>query len=617
MTVDLYEVTGELADPFYTGSGSTALEEVGLPVSIEGRGYMPDLDPNLGYYHRMQSSSLQLLNTQQQQSNGDNAQVPPEIWRRSVESWVQGAGQARIDRDTSLPSRFSASSNVDVWTPWQLGLLNRTSMIQALPAGRSFMTTVGSAKLFIAAGTQGYWFTSLSVAPTSETLPVSIVDLCSDGTNLYTLDNAGAIRKYTAPATSTLFATIPATFLPARAMLRFVKGFLIAANGKQLYDVTSGTPVSIFQHPLVDFTWVDACAGDDAAYLVGGVGDRWQVLSMTVTALGTTFDPPSAAAPLPDGEIAYAIESYLGYIVVGLSTGWRFGTPSGQGKVTLGRLINSDAPVRCFEGQDRFVWYGQSSTATAHAGLGRADLSTFVGTVTPASAPDLSTALDGVVRCVTTFGPAAGGIGKRVFTIDGVGLVAEQPDLATSGWLEQGAMNFGTTDPKMAVYMQLFHQPLVGQVAVDVRYDGGAWNEVAIDNASGATSMGNVALQHTFGTVEVRYRLTRDEVNNTQSPTVTRMEMRVLPVAGRASQWRIPLILRDTLEYGGVTQTRLVEEDYDHLIDLVQTHRLFQYREGRRTWSLYATDFVFLPDDLCKSGKAFQGTFILSAKEVV
>lgn len=592
------------------------------PVSIDGRGFLVDIQTVVGFYHSMQRTSVNLLNTQQAQSSGDLAQVPPEVWRRTADTWVAGAGQTRFDRENGNLSRFDSSFNVDVWTPWRLSLLNDTDNVQELAAGTSFLATVGTVYLFAGTGTHGYWFTSLDDAPTPHTFTDPIVSITTDGKNLYVLDDTGAVTKWSNPTTSSAFVTLT-HYVAGRTLIRYVNGFIIAAEGNSIYDVSTGAEVLVYTHPLDDYTYVDACEGLTGAYLVGGMGDRWAVLRLPLKADGTTFDPPIMAAPLPDGEIGYAVASYLGYVLVGVNAGWRFSAPSSDGSVTFGRLVETGAPVRCFEGQDRFVWYGLTAGTLGDmtvdvCGLGRADLSTFTAPLTPAYASDLATGENtGTVRNALTFGASATSKGRRVFTIDGVGVFAEQTYLAKSGWVEQGAMTFGTTDPKMGLYVQAYHEALNGTVTVEAKYnDEVDWTGLGNNGLRGSVSMGNMQINRSFDTVNLRATLTRDDLDTTLGPALTRLEVRALPVPGRATEWTIPVMLFEEEDLETSTQGRSVADDYDMLIGLVETRREFVYREGQRTWNLHATNFVWMPRKITVSGDTYQGTFILTAREV-
>jgi hypothetical protein len=168
---DTFEITGDLDEPYYYGSAPSGPDEVGLDCSVAGRGFLLNLDENLGYYHRYQVTSINLLNTQQAQNGNDLAQVSPEIWRRIIESWDQGAGQLSMDRKDSVPNRYYTSTGIDVWNPWRFSLLHDVANIQALAAGKSFLSTCGPSQLVAATGSSLYWWgANLAVAPTTVAL---------------------------------------------------------------------------------------------------------------------------------------------------------------------------------------------------------------------------------------------------------------------------------------------------------------------------------------------------------------------------------------------------------------------------------------------------------------
>jgi hypothetical protein len=610
-TIATFEITALPDDPFFEGSGPAAPEEHGLHVGIDGRGFMLDFSDHVGYYHRYQRLPIALTNTQQANSGQDLAQVAPEVWRRSIESWDAGAGQDRYDREASQPYRFSDSYRVDVFDPWKVSLLPDTTDVQTFGSGRSFVTTVGPDQLFAGTGDAGWWWTDLVETPVEVTLDHDTLAATSDGQALYLLDDTGVITRWVDPLTFTTFATL--TAFTGQGLLVYVKGFLLVSDGPSLYDVSTGTAELIYTHPLAAFTWVDGCEGPTAAYLLGGMGDRWMVYKMGLQTDASTFDPPSQAAPLPDGEIGYALATYLGYLLIGLDTGWRFGIPDGSGNISFGRLIETQAPVHCFEGQDHFVWFGlEAATDGAEfSGLGRADLATFTNPLTPAYAPDLSaTDTSGAVWAAATFK------GKRVFAVDGFGLFAQTDDLAPDGWIEQGQISYNTSDDKMGLYLEAHHDPLRGSLAIDLSYDGAEYVEAGRNTSAGSSATGRVSMARAFKTVAVRVRLTRDTDTITQGPTLTRVEIRAMPVSGGSTEWRLPLILSENITYLNATEGRSLRDDYDLLIELYTTKRPFTFREFTRRYTVYCTDFLWLGEMPNTAGTDLQGLFVFVCREI-
>ena len=49
----------------------------------------------------------------------------------------------------------------------------------------------------------------------------------------------------------------------------------------------------------------------------------------------------------------------------------------GNGDLTLGPILPTNAPVRCFEGEDRFVWYGNSAATANYTAFPLNDPSNF------------------------------------------------------------------------------------------------------------------------------------------------------------------------------------------------------------------------------------------------
>lgn len=366
MTEPTHDLTVLPDEPWFIGSELLAdQDQWGFPVAIQNRLFLVDTTQQ-----QFARRSVQLLNTQNQDSpTGDIASLPPEVWRRNMDSWHLGAGQGRFDMRDAIPHRFEDSRHVNVWEQFGFSLLPQTTLLQPItPLVKTHLLVVDNDWLFAVTGKEGAWWPALDPDQSVDfTLTHDVVDVTSDGSYAYLLLSDGSVQRMTpGAATVTLHATI-ATLDATRSMLVNVKGFLLVGNKNRLWNVTSGSPVEVGNPALANAnaTWVDGCDGMSAGYLLGGTGDKWGVYRVGISEDGASITPPVMAAALPDGEVAYAIASYLGYVLIGLNTGWRFGMPDGQGNVTFGALVETSAPVECFEGQDRFVWFGMSEGVTA------------------------------------------------------------------------------------------------------------------------------------------------------------------------------------------------------------------------------------------------------------
>jgi hypothetical protein len=625
------QITGDFSEPYF-GGGGPETDDYSLPVSLDGRGFLLDLDNPYGLQFRRQS--VQLLNTQQATQGGDLSTTPPEVWRRPVQSWHQGADQERLDREDSLPYRYHASVNIDPWEKFGFQLLPETGLLQATDIDANiFMKSIGES-LLVVSDTDTWFYVTVDQIAQPHTLASVAVDLTCDGENFYVLCADGTIHRRSAAGVWSLFGTIP-SFDPTRGMLQFVKGFLVAGNGPELIDMTSGVAVPVYTHRLPGWTWRSASEGLSVIYVLGGMGDRWHIFRISVKDSGSALNPPIVAATLPDGEFAYALATYLGFVMIGVNSGWRFGMPDSSGQITYGQLIETPGPVRCFEGQDRFVWFGLSIRAgqsqsrkvqdrtiyTGGAGLGRSDLSVFVSPMTPASASDLYGQPVGETVAIATIGGPYDGYGKRVFAVKNPGQAGqvwvEKDTLCQTGWLTSGTMAFNSTDQKMGLYSQVYHSPLRGKVTLDVADDTTlAWVEQGSNSKIGSVSMGNLPYPRAFNALEQRLTLERDPDDATLGPRIARMEFRAINIPGRATQWTIPLLVHEDTNYRNIEKNRDVESDYDYLISLVQTRRQFIYREGERTWNLHALDFTWVPYKMTSDSSTYQGTFMLVAREV-
>lgn len=625
-----HDITIPFDEPYF-GGGGPELDDRSLPVALDGRGFLLDLENPSGM--QFVRRSVQLLNTQQSASGLDQSVTAPEVWRRPVESWHMGADQKRLDREDSLPYRFHDSQGIDPWQKFGISLLPDVKTVASFPAGETGHLEAIGDRLLVVHGTTASVYPSVEAQPVDHTLAAAVVDTTADGKNFYVLCANGEIAKCDETGAWTVEATVP-NFQPNVGMIAYVKGFVIVGNGPALIDYTVPTaPITVMTHRLPGWWWRSASEGLSVIYVLGGMGDRWHVHSMTIKKNAAALDPPIVAATLPDGEIAYSLATYLGYVLIGVNSGWRFGMPESSGAITYGRVIETAGPVRCFEGQDRFVWFGLSILSLKNAkaqknrtiythgsGLGRADLSVFVAPMTPAAASDLAGPNLGETTAIVSVGGVYDGFGRRVFAVSGPNgghVYVEDDVLVREGWLTSGSMSFNSNDDKMGLYAQVFHEPLRGSISLEIADDlGGIFVERGKNDRAGSVSMGNVPYPVSFHAAEHRYVLHRDPQNPTLGPRITRAEFRAINVPGRATEWRIPLFVHEDQHFRDIQKTRDVVSDYDFLIGLVQTRRQFLYREGERTWNLHAIDFTWMPYRLTSTGNTYQGTFLLIAREI-
>jgi hypothetical protein len=615
------EITDTFSEPYsFTTTGLPSSFSPSV-IGIAGVPYL--MDTESGKYSRQAFDVVQQRNTN---SNRDLLLLPQDVWRQQAESWHQGAGQSNLDRDDALPYRYQDSFGINPWNQWQISLLNKTQRMGTY--SNSIWLTTYDNYLAVVNGRRIYWYGSVSasasIGSTTVNASYDIIDIANMGAYVTTLDTHGNVYETAGPGASPV---LKGTYTNAN-FIAFEKDYLIAGINNELKDITAGGAGSkIYTSPLSNFRWVSAAPGNSCIYVLGGSGDKYVVHRIGIKEDGTGLSPAIVAATLPDGEIGYTIESYLGFIFIGTNFGIRVATPNNSaGDLTLGPVIPTGKRVRCFEGQDRFVWYGNSAFSGYYSsgdeyfptflvsGLGRLDLATTTTSqLTPAYANDICWIEQpyGEVTAVTTFQ------GKRVFAIEGNGVFAENDNLMDAGWLTQGTMSFGIEDLKTGLYIQGKWLPLKGSIDLDLAFDSTGY--ITIDNyaQAGTIRSGNASLNGTqFSRASARYVLRRSESSNFEGPEFTRWEIRAIPVKGRTSRWTLPIMNYEQTEIGGVPYTRDPLAVLDTLMSLVENSTVFTLQESGRAYQVHAKDFVWQPEKLTNNGRAWQGIYTLVAEEV-
>ena len=616
------EITDEFNEPY--SLSTTALPSSFSPsvVGIAGVPYLLDTSADGGYLRR----TFEVVQQRNTGSNRDTLLMPQDVWRQQSESWHLGSGQGNIDRDNALPYRFKESFGINPWAQWQISLLPQTRKMGTY-AGSVWLTTYDT---YLAALNSNiiYWYSSVSASSPSASTVVgssAFIDIANTALQVTTLAGDGKVYETNGPAGSPV---LKGTYANAN-FIAYEKDYLLAGVQNALYNITGGAAgVLIFTHPQTQFRWKSAASGNSCIYVIGGMGDKYVVHRVNIKQDGTGLSPCIVAATLPDGEIGYCIDNYLGYVLIGTDKGVRVAQENGNsGDLTLGPLIPTIEPVKCFEGQDRFVWYGLSAMASTYGlseadlfptgtvcGLGRMDLSVSTTTaLTPAYAQDICAISETgkPVNSVVTF------LNKRVMAIDGSGVWIEDTELMGGGWLTQGTMSFSVEDLKTGLYVQTKWLPLTGEIDLDIAYDSTGFVRLVNLGQQGTIRSGNISLDGTqFSRIDARYVLKRSSTTVTLGPSLTRWEVRAIAVRGRASRWTLPVMNYEEIEIDGVKYTRDCLAVLDTLVGLVENGTLFSLQESGRSFLVHAKDFVWQPAKLSANGRAWQGVFNLVCEEV-
>ncbi len=612
-----------ISDPFYTGTG-TSTEVPGIyPIGLAGRGYMIDLKSNT--YRR---KSIPILRDQADVSNlpGEGAINPNDLWRRSQESWHAGAGQTYLDRITgaspytrqySESSRFRTSKGVDPWTKWQLSLLPDTTQAKSSANTNLYLANAGT-RLYLTDGQSTYYTTDVTAgSPTwtavTGTPAQTAQGIASDGFNVW-ISYAGANGVY-ATNTGTGAASAYVTSA-ASGPIGYAKGRLMLANDNSLYNITAGgaLPTALLTHPNTAFRWVGFAEGPGQIYAAGFAGDKSLIYRTSIKPDGTALDTPVIAGELPDGEIVRGIQGYLGYVVVGTDLGVRFATVDGQGNLTFGQLISTGV-VQCFEPQDRFVWFGWKNFDATSTGLGRLDLSLFTAPLTPAYASDLMVTGQGAVLSAATVFHGASALSRRVFSVSGLGVYIQSDNKVGTGTLDSGFMTYGIPDVKVGMYADARTEPLTTGTSTELllSVDGGAFTSLGTQSLAASVGETFPAGQVQGRRFELRIKLTG---TTTFSPTVVRTTFRSYPAPNRGHQWTVPLLFYEDLDTGKALRVIVPRDELNFIDSLIADRRLVIYQEGEEAHTVFVEDYEFMPYNPTRDGTHWNGTCVVSIKEV-
>lgn len=646
-----YEITDVYDEPY---SQSTSALPSSFSPSVVGVAGVPYLmDTSEGKYSRQAFDVVQQRNTT---DNRDILLLPQDVWRQQSQSWHQGAGQSNLDRDDALLYRYDSSFGADPWTQWRLSILPETERLYRteLMSGDIWLTTHGE-YLAVVNDEYVYWYTTLgsasaaSVGTTQVYAGHNVIDIANTGAVVTTLHDDGHIYTSTPPSlgstnTGSEYSNKQYT---SGTFIAWEKDYLLVGDGNVLKWVKTGNQDQIiFTHPDSSFRWYSAASGDSCIYVLGRVQDKTYIHRVNIVeqSAGTapTLNSCIVAAQLPDGEYGYSIETYLGFVLIGTDRGVRIAKANNTaGDLTLGPILPTNAPVRCFEGQDRFVWYGvtemdgsyqsnnvdnQYFPADPVRGLGRIDLSvSTLNELTPAYANDIVAqerygdktpiqdkrfVTDGDVISVTTFA------NKRVFSVENSGVFYQADTLMDYAWLKQGIASFSVEDKKTGLYVQLKWEPLQGEIGVDISFDSAGYRRISDYTVQFSIRSDNTNLGgRQFSRYETRYVLKRD-TDTVSTPQLTRFEMRAIPVKGRSSRWTLPIMNYEELEIDMVKYTRDCGQVLDTLIGLVENGTIFLLQEGGRSYQVHGKDFLWQPEKLTINGKAWQGVFTLVVEEV-
>ncbi|MGA8330455.1 MAG: hypothetical protein WB777_14300 [Mycobacterium sp.] len=593
---------------FFEGVSVTDAVPWDFDTSLDGYGFMIDWQHvnYLGLREGDYTAATSPVVRQQADTGtepGEQTLDPSSPWRRASESWVMGGGQTWQDRKESDRTRFHTSKGINPWTLYQLSLLNDTQRVFEAGSSNQYLT-LGADKLYWSDGSTLNW-TSDGLASTNTAMGSTITALASDGETIYVGLGSSGISYGTTSFTQWVTDAVD--------LVRFCNGRVIAAAGPNLYNPTGalgtpeGLPAALSVTVPPTFKWVDAVSGSTFIYAAGFAGSQSTIYSIGLKSDASALAAPQIAGTLLPGEIVRALVNYQGFIVACLDQGVRFASADPtSGALTFGDLIPTTSPVLCGTAWDRFVWYGLTNYDLASTGLGRLDPLRFTDQLTPAYASDLMATVQGNVTSCAVFN------GTMYFTVSGSGVWAETGNPVEEGTLTSGRITYDLPDIKNALFVDLLHEPLVGEIDVTM----------VVENTT-TIIVGSSTTQETVtsGLLECGQRpgrwfthtITLKPSNNV-SPVLNRVTLQAWPAPHRVHTINVPLQFRESFSQDDNVQTFDCAGAEIFLDTLCEEGRYVPWQYGQGSVQVFLMDSNFIREDMTSDRSGHVGTYVVTLR---
>ena len=235
------------------------------------------------------------------------------------------------------------------------------------------------------------------------------------------------------------------------------------------------------------------------------------------------------------------------------------------------------------------------------------DLSTFTSTLTPAYASDLMATGQGTVRSVVTFGNV------RLFSVDGLGVYLETATPVASGNVVTGWINYDISDDKVALYVDLLHEPLHGTIMAALAVDNAAVVNLGTSSEQGFSKPTSLQANQSRGS-QFQLTFTLTPTSNV-SPKLTRWTLRSYPAPNRSSQFMVPIILAPTVAVRNGERACDIVAERIFLESQLTSQQVISYQQGNDTYQVVMFDFEFLPEKMTEKGD-MQGIFLAYLNEI-
>ena len=427
--------------------------------------------------------------------------------------------------------------------------------------------------------------------------------VCDDGTTAYWLTNdtvsgklevnKKALNQPGSTAATVMFTQPGITV--TNGVMEFVKERIVMCANNSVYEFASSAaalPTALYTHPDNGFVFTSITASGSAIYISGYNNIQSSIIKFTLDTDGTmpTLTYGTVAAELPEGEIAYRIYEYLGYMLIGTNLGIRVAAIADNGSITYGPLVvETTQPCYDFAARDRFVW--AATSVEGEAGTVRLDLGAPVAALVPAYSFDVYYPTSPTTH-YTTACAFIGQTDRLAYTTNYAGTsgyvyMEDASTLISSGYLQTGYVRFNTLEDKIFKFLTTRVDTTNGAVSMQSIDSDGI--EYAIGGFAQNATPTEVGIPYPLGPQEYvgfKFTMTRSSSDSTLGPVFTGYQIKALPAVPRQKLIQLPVACYDSEMDSLGNQIGYDGRAYDRLSQLEaiesagDTVRIEDYRTG-------------------------------------
>ena len=599
-------INSPLNDPIYAGGVLTDEVPATGPIAIAGHVYQ--IDPA-----KCSHKTLEVL-----RQSSDIGTEPGEqslnthgLWRRTAKDWRYGAGQVFFDEDTSVRNRCYASKGVDLLTTArQASLLPDTTLLLASANTNLQLVKIG-AYAYLSDGANLRWSINGTSFPSSAAAGATIKSLATDGTNIYVAVGTAALQR------AALGGALAAFGAFAADVVGYGNGRLIAAKANRIVELDAAGAITAFDqsHNNASFVWRGIVATPSAIYCWGDANGQSEVYAITVNGTTGGLNPYVWAWTVPAGETVNTMLWDVSVMAIGTSSGLRLATQASNNTLSAGAAIEISGGVTALANYRKYLWFSWSNFDATSTGLGRANLALLVEAqdLVPSYCSDLMATDQNVVNSIASYEDS------RLFTVSGKGVYGQSANLVASGYIDEGWCTFSTIERKVAVSVDIRHDPLVGgsvSVSIDIDVDaalGGSRLQLSTSNQVNTLgpSQPFTSTNVPFERAKVIITLTRSAITATVGPVLRRMTFRAIPTPVRTDEIIVAIRMKSSVQ-GSVpngmpsTVTQSVQAEFDYLKSLEAVGAIVRYQIGTRSYDVYLDGIEMQPTELTSDNTWFE-----------